>query len=77
MKNLIKLQIKLQLKNNRRSSLGLTLNIPIFNRFQVKNNISNSEIQFTINDQLFLETLLMNIRGKSIAYSVFKKKSKH
>lgn len=34
-----------QLKNNRRSSLGLTLNIPIFNNFDVKNNISNSELQ--------------------------------
>ena len=34
-----------QLKNNSRSSLGLTLSIPIFNRFQVKNNISNSEFQ--------------------------------
>ena len=36
-----------QLKNNRRSSLGLTLTIPIFNRFQVRNSISNSEIQIT------------------------------
>jgi outer membrane protein len=34
-----------QLKNNRRSSLGLTLGIPIFNRFQVKNSISNAELQ--------------------------------
>ncbi len=34
-----------QMKNNSRSSLGLTLSIPIFNRFQVKNNISNSELQ--------------------------------
>ncbi len=34
-----------QLKNNSRSSLGLTLSIPIFNRFQVKNNISTSELQ--------------------------------
>ncbi|QIA06885.1 TolC family protein [Draconibacterium halophilum] len=34
-----------QLKNNSRSSLGLTLSIPIFNRFQVKNNITNSELQ--------------------------------
>lgn len=34
-----------QLKNNRRSSLGLTMSIPIFNRFQVKNNISNAELQ--------------------------------
>lgn len=34
-----------QLKNNGRSSLGLTLGIPIFNRFQVKNSISNAELQ--------------------------------
>jgi outer membrane protein len=34
-----------QLKNNGRSSLGLTLGIPIFNQFQVKNGVSNAEIQ--------------------------------
>lgn len=36
-----------QLKNNRRSSLGLTLNIPIFNRFQVKNGITNATLQIS------------------------------
>lgn len=36
-----------QLKNNRRSSLGLTLSVPIFNRFQVKNGISNAELQIS------------------------------
>ena len=34
-----------QLKNNGRSSLGITLGIPIFNRFQVKNGISNATLQ--------------------------------
>ncbi len=34
-----------QIKNNGRSSLGLTLGIPIFNRFQVKNAISNANLQ--------------------------------
>ena len=34
-----------QLKNNYRGSLGLTLSIPIFNRFQVKNGVASSEIQ--------------------------------
>jgi outer membrane protein len=34
-----------QLKNNGRSSLGITLGIPIFNRFQVKNGVSNAELQ--------------------------------
>ena len=36
--------------------------------------IPNSDITFTINDQLFLETLLMEIRGKTISYSSYKKK---
>ncbi|PIF05447.1 MAG: hypothetical protein CSA36_06850 [Draconibacterium sp.] len=34
-----------QLKNNARSSAGLTLGIPIFNRFQVKNGIANAQLQ--------------------------------
>ncbi len=34
-----------QIKNNGRSSLGLTLGIPIFNRFQVRNAISNANLQ--------------------------------
>lgn len=40
-----KIEFGNQLKNNGRSSLGLTLGIPIFNRFQVKNGISNAELQ--------------------------------
>ena len=39
-------------------------------------NIANDEIQFNINDQLFLETLLMMIRGNTIKYSSEKKKKK-
>ena len=39
-------------------------------------NISNEEIQFHINDQLFLETLLMMIRGNTIKYSSEKKKKR-
>ena len=35
---------------------------------------ANSDILFTVNDQLFFETLLMEIRGKTISYSTFKKK---
>ena len=38
--------------------------------------ISNEEIQFNINDQLFFETLLMMIRGNTIKYSSEKKKKK-
>jgi len=37
-------------------------------------NISNQDIQFVIDDQLFLENLFMEIRGKTISYASFKKK---
>ncbi|MDX8341581.1 TolC family protein [Draconibacterium sp. IB214405] len=40
-----KIDLGEQLKNNSRSSLGLTLSVPIFNRFQAKNNITTSELQ--------------------------------
>lgn len=45
-----------------------------------ENNIeqmSNDDLNFNINDQLFLETLLMMIRGNTIKYSAFKKKLKN
>jgi outer membrane protein len=34
-----------QIKNNKRYGFGITLNIPIFNQFQVKNGISNATLQ--------------------------------
>ena len=34
-----------QLKNNERFGFGFTLNIPVFNRHMVKNNISNAQLQ--------------------------------
>ena len=40
-------------------------------------NIPDEEIQFNISDQLFLETLLMMIRGDSIKYSSFRKRKKN
>lgn len=33
-----------QLKNNRSTSLGFSLNIPIFNRFQIRNSVKNAQI---------------------------------
>ena len=39
-------------------------------------NTSNENIEFNINDQLFLETLLMIIRGNTIKYSSMKKRKK-
>ena len=41
---------------------------------QTINRIPKEETQFIINDGLFLETLLMEIRGKTISYPAFKKK---
>ena len=38
------------------------------------NEISNNEIQFVINDQLFLDTLLMKIRDRTISYATKKRK---
>ena len=38
-------------------------------------NIPTDELAFEISDQLFFETLLMEIRGKTISYASFKNKS--
>ena len=38
--------------------------------------IDDLMIHFTINDQLFVETLLTEIRGKSISYASYRKKEK-
>ena len=40
------------------------------------NNQETSGLEFSINDQFFLETLLLMIRGNTIKYSSFKKKQK-
>ena len=37
-------------------------------------NIENDKLELVINDQLFFETLLLEIRGKSISYASYKKK---
>ena len=42
--------------------------------FDEIDNVSNEDIHFTINGQLLLETLLMEICGKTISYSSYKKK---
>ena len=47
--------------------------VPIYDLENI-HKIPDNEIQFTINDQLFMETLLMEIRGKSISYSSHRKK---
>ena len=47
--------------------------LPIYN-FDNIDNIPNDSIQYTINDQLFFETLLLEIRGKTISYSTYIKR---
>lgn len=59
-----KIEFGKQLKNNARSSAGLTLGIPIFNRFQVKNAIANSNLQ--IYDYKFRLQSASNILRKDI-----------
>ena len=48
--------------------------VPVYN-FENLDNMDLSTLQLSVNDQLFLETLLMEIRGKSISYASYKKKS--
>jgi len=49
--------------------------LPVYHSNNI-DNIPDSEIQFQINDQLFLETLLIEIRGKTISYSSYQKISR-
>ena len=43
-------------------------------QLEIMNELNNAEIEFRVPDYLFLDTLLMNIRGKTISYSTYKKK---
>merc|ERR1712074_9970 len=63
----------LNIINNKIHEIKCQYALPIYN-LENLNLIPDSELQFTIDDQLFLEVLLMEIRGKSISYSCFKKK---
>ena len=50
--------------------------LPVYNHEAI-DEIPDEELQFVINDQLFLDTVMMEIRGKSISYASYKKKSKN
>lgn len=52
-----------QLKNNRSSSLGFNLRIPIFNKFQVKNNVKNAEIAIA-NTRLEMDKTKLELRKR-------------
>ena len=47
---------------------------PIYAEYYVNSLESREDIQFTISDELFLETLLMNIRAKTIMFSIQKRR---
>ena len=47
--------------------------LPVYNIDNI-HEIPDSELQFTISDQLFLDVLLMEIRNAVMGYSVKKKK---
>ena len=50
--------------------------IPIYNLEEIE-NIPDQEIQVTINDQLFLDVLLMELRDKAFSYSSYKHKERN
>ena len=64
----------IELINNKIDEVKKQYALPVYNMDQI-NNIPDDQIQFVINDQLFLETLLMELRGKSISFSSYKKKT--
>ena len=47
--------------------------VPVYNMENIK-EMDPEDIELTISDQLFFETLLMEIRGRSISYASYKKK---
>lgn len=53
-----------QMKSNSRYGFGLSLNIPIFNRFQVKNSMANAQLQ--IADQEYRLQAARNVLRKDI-----------
>ncbi|WP_294083780.1 TolC family protein [Proteiniphilum sp. UBA5384] len=52
-----------QLRNNRSSSLGFSLRIPIFNRFQVRNSVHSAELAIT-NTQLEMDKAKVELRKR-------------
>jgi hypothetical protein len=45
-------------------------------KYEELRDIDNLDIQLTIDDQLFLEIILTEIRGKTISYATFKKRER-
>ena len=66
----------LKIINKRISEIKAQYALPVYN-FDDINNIPVKDIQFTINDQLFLDVLLMELRRTAISYSSHKNKLKN
>ena len=65
----------LNIINNKIEEIKAQYALPVYDLNNIE-LVPNDHLQFVIDDQLFLETLLMEIRGKSISYASFKKKQK-
>ena len=59
--------------NRKLDEVKLQYSLPVYNTENLQ-NIPDTEIQFSINDQLFLDTLLMEVRGQTISFSSHRKK---
>ena len=59
--------------NNRIDDIKRQYALPVYD-IEINQHIPDQQIQFTINNQLFLETLFIELRGKSISYSSYIKK---
>ena len=59
--------------NSKINEIKVQYCLPVYN-IENMDSISDNDIQFTINDQLFLETLLMELRGVSISHGSYIKK---
>ena len=52
-----------QIRNNMSNSLGFSLRIPIFNRFQIRNSVDNARLAFA-NTQLELDKTKLELRKR-------------
>ena len=50
--------------------------LPVYSKEFIEDNLNNDLLEITISHQLFLEMLLMEIRGKTISYSAYKQKKR-
>ena len=66
----------LKIMNKKITEIKQQYMLPVYDVNQAE-TIPDEDIQFTINDQLFLEVLLMELRGQSISYASYKNKQKH